>query len=78
LAILPPVNSNQMKNLEEGLRQVQDLQVVLVSGSMDEGTRVVVSVRKPVPLVSVVGEMPLVEQAVKKGKEIQVSLKTQL
>ena len=78
LVILPPLDSDQMKKLEEGLRQIQDLRVVLISGSMDEGTRVIVSARKPIPLANVIEEIPLVEQVVKKGKEIQVSLKAKL
>jgi len=75
LVILPPVDPEQMKKLEEGLRQVQDLGVVLVGGSVDEGTRVIVSAKKPIPLANVVGEIPLVEQVVKKGKEVHISLK---
>ena len=78
LVILPPVDLEQMKELEEGLHQVQDLRVVLISGSVEEGTKVIVSANKPIPLVSVVSGMPLVEQAVKKGKEIQISLKAKL
>ncbi|GAJ21556.1 unnamed protein product, partial [marine sediment metagenome] len=62
----------------EDLRQVQDLRVVLISGSVDGGSRVIVSVEKPIPLVSIIGEMPPVEQVVKKGKEIQISLKANL
>ena len=73
--ILPPVGLGQMNKLEEGLRQVEDLRVVLISGSLEEGTKFVVSVGKPIPLVSIIKKIPLVEQVVKKGKEIQVTLK---
>ena len=73
--ILPPVDLEQMKQLEEGLWQVQDLHLVLVGGSMDEGTRIVVEARKPIPLVSILREMPLIEQVAKKDNEIQISLK---
>ena len=78
LVVLPPVDLEQMKELEKGLHQVQDLRVVLISGSVEEGTKVIVSASKPIPLVSVVSKMPLVEQVVKKGKEIQISLKAKL
>ena len=78
LVILPPVDLGQMKELEKSLHQIQDLRVVLISGSVDKGTKVVVSARKPVPLVSVVSEMPLVEQVVKKGEKIQISLRAKL
>jgi len=75
LAIASPVDYEQMKELSEYLRQVQDLRLVLVGGSVEEGTKIVVSVEKPIPLVNVLREMPPVEQVIKKGKEIQVTLK---
>jgi len=76
LTILTPVDSKQIKNLEEALHQIQDLRVALISGSVDEGIRVTVLARKPIPLANILGEIPLVEQAAKHGKEIQISLKT--
>jgi len=44
----------------------------------EEGAKIVVSVEKPVPLVSLMREMPLVEQAVGKGNKIQVTLKAKM
>ena len=76
LAIVSPVDYDQVRELEEYLRQVQDLRLVLVRGSVEEGTKIIVSAEKPIPLVSVLREMPPVEQVVKSGKEIQVTLKT--
>ena len=73
--ILPPVDLEQMKELEEGLSQVQDLRLVLVSGSIEEGTRMVVSAGKPISLISALREISLVDQVIKKDKEIQISLK---
>jgi hypothetical protein len=67
-----------MKKLEEALRQVQDLRLLLIGGSLDEGIKIVISAGKPIPLVSILREMPPVEQVVKKGKEIQVSLRANL
>jgi len=75
LAIASPADYEQMKELSEYLRQVQNLHLVLVGGSVEEGTKIIVSAEKPIPLVSVLREMPPVEQVVKKGKEIQVTLK---
>jgi len=75
LAIASPVDCDQMRELEEYLSQVQELRLVLVGGSVEEGIKIVVSAEKPIPLVSVLREMPPVEQVVKKGKEIQVTLK---
>ncbi len=75
LAIVSPVDLGQMRKLKEYLCQVQDLRLVLVGGSEDEGTTIVVSAAKPIPLIDVLREMPPVEQVVKEGKRIQIMLK---
>ena len=77
LTIVSPVDSGQMRKLQEHLRQVQDLRLVLVSGSVDEDIAVVVSTEKPIPLIDVLREMPPVERVVKEGKKIQVMLKAE-
>ena len=66
-----------MKKLEKYLYQVQDLHLVFVGGLVDEGTEIVVSAGKPIPLIDVLREMPPVEQVVEKGKKIQVTLKAE-
>ena len=73
--IASPVDLDRIKKLEEYLRQVEDLRLVLVSGSVDEGTAIVVSAEKPISLVDVLREMPPVEQVVKEGERIRVMLK---
>jgi hypothetical protein len=75
LAISSPVDYDELRELSEYLRQVRELRLVLVGGSGEGGTKIIVSAEKPIPLVSVLREMPPVEQVVKKGKEIQVTLK---
>lgn len=75
LVIASPVDLGQMRRLEEYLCQVQDLRLVVVGGSVDEGTKIVVSAEKPIPLIDIIRKMPPIEQVVKKGKEIQVMLK---
>ena len=75
LEILPPIDLVQLGKLEEHLRQAQGLRLILVGGSADEGTRIVVSVGKGTPLVDVLRELPTVEQVAKKGDEIQIRLK---
>jgi len=78
LMIVSPVDYNQMMKLGEYVGQVQNLRLVLVGGSAKEGTKIVVSAEKPIPLVSVLREMPPVEQVVEKEKGIQVTLKANL
>ena len=77
LVVLPPNDLGQIKKLEEGLWQVQDLRPVLIGGSTDEGAKIVVSVGKPIPLIHVLREMPPIEEVAKKGKKIQIMLKAE-
>ena len=65
------------KKLQEYLGQVQDLNLVLVGGSVEEGSAIVISVEKPMLLIDVLREMPPVEQVVKEGKKIQLILKAE-
>ena len=63
-----------MRELEGYLYQLQNLRLVLVEGSVEKGAKIVVSVEKPISLVSVLREIPFTEQVVRKDKEIQVTL----
>ena len=75
LVLMPPAGVLQIKNLGEKLRLIQNLRVILIGGSVDESTRVVVSAEQPIPLIDVLSQIPIVDQVTKKGKEIQISLK---
>ena len=77
LVIEPPIALDQMRKLEEFLCQVQNLRLVLIGGSVEEGTKIIVSAEKPIPLVSVLSEMSPVERVAKKGSEILVTLKAE-
>ncbi len=80
LLLMPPVDLLQIKNLEEKLHLIQNIRVILTSGSVAEGgvgelIRIVVSTEQPIPLLDVLSQIPIVNQVTKKGKEIEVSLK---
>ena len=75
LVLMPPAGVLQIKNLGEKLRLIQNLRVILIGGSVDEPTRVVVSAEQPIPLIDVLSQIPIVDQVTKKGKEIQILLK---
>ena len=77
LMIVSPVDLGQMKKLQEYLRQIQDLDLVMVSGSVDEGTAIFISAVKPIPLIDILREMSPVEQVVKEGTKIQIMLKAE-
>lgn len=75
LMIAVPVDLVRLRELEEGLGQVEDLQLDLVGGSISEGTEIIVSVKKPLPLLEILSGMAPVEETAKKGKKIQIVLK---
>ena len=77
LNIMPPVDLTQLKTFEENLKQVQDLRLILVGGSMDEGTEIVVSAENPIPILDVSREMPTVAEVNRKGKTTQITLKSE-
>ena len=77
LTIVPPIDLAQTENLAKGLRQVENLRLILVGGSVDRGSKIIVSAEEPVPLLSILREMPVVEQVFRKGAEIQVRLKAE-
>ncbi|MBE9512552.1 MAG: hypothetical protein IMY77_00605 [Chloroflexi bacterium] len=75
LTIVSPIDLGQVRKLEECLHQVQDLRLVLIGGSVAEGSEIIISAEKSIPLIDILREMPPVEQVVKKGKKIQIRLK---
>ena len=75
LVLMPPVDVLQTQSLEKELHQVQNLRVLLTSGSADRNVRIVVSAEQPIPLADVLSQIPIVEQVAKKGKDLQISLK---
>ena len=77
LSIVPPVDSGQFRKLEEHLSQVPELQLVLIGGSVAEGTEIVVSAESPIPLLDILRDMPPVAQVTKKGKTAQITLKAE-
>jgi hypothetical protein len=75
LSITPPVDPAGLDSLKRALLKVEDLRVVMVSGAVDEGSRVLVSAAEPLPLLSILRGIPAVSGLAPKGDEIEVSLK---
>ncbi len=78
LVFPPPVNLNQVKQVEESLKQIEYLRLVRSGGSAEEGAVIAVSVQKLFVLISILNEMLLVEQVVeveKKRQKLTVRLK---
>ena len=76
LVVPSPVSFEQVKQFAERLRQVENLKVVWLGGSVDEGAIIGVSVQKPMTLIQVLNEMPAIEKVDKKGEKIIAMLKT--
>ncbi|HEY56306.1 MAG TPA: hypothetical protein G4N90_02590 [Dehalococcoidia bacterium] len=77
LSIMPPVDSGQVKRLEESLHESPDLRLVVIGGSTANGTEMVISAENAIPLVDILMKVPLVAQVTKKGKTLQVTLKAE-
>jgi len=75
LLIAPPMDSKHMKELEGNLQQTKGLRLILVGGTAGGGMQIVISVKKPTPLLRILFNMASVEEASGKGDEIRVSLK---
>lgn len=77
LAIVLPIDLGQLAALKKDLGQVENLRLVLVGGSVEGGSKIIVSAEEPLPLLDILEEMPAVDQVFRKGSEIQVRLKAE-
>ena len=75
LLIMPPVDSKNLKELEDGLRNTKGLKLLLIGGTADGGIQIVVSALKPIPILNALKETPQVEEAISKDDIIYISLK---
>lgn len=77
LNIMPPIDLTQFKNFEEALKQIPEMRLILIGGSMNEGNEIIASAESPIPLLSILKDLPGVAEVNKKGKSIQVTLKSE-
>lgn len=68
LVFPPPVNLNQVKQVEESLKQIEYLRLLRSGGSAEEGAVIAISVQKLFLLNSILNEMPLVDEVVEVEK----------
>jgi len=62
--------------LKKYLSQVKSLDSVILSWSEDKGVEINIWASKPVPLIDILREMPLVEQVVQQGRKTHVIMKS--
>ncbi len=74
LEVTAPTDFVQMWKLRAYLSMVPSIRVASVGGSASGGTTIVVILDKPLPLVSILNEIPLAKGVVKKEKNIRVAL----
>jgi hypothetical protein len=72
---MPPVDSKDLKELEDGLRNTKGLKILLIGGTADGGIQIVVSALKPIPILNALKETPQVKDAFGKDDAIYISLK---
>jgi len=76
LVVISPSGFGLVSEFNKYLDRVEDLRVLFVGASADEGAIIAVSVQKPMTLIRTLNEMPMVENASKKSKkEIFLRLK---
>ena len=75
LVIPLSASRSQLAQFREYLENVEDLTIVMVGGSMDEGSIITVSPPESTDLVRILNQIPVVENARKKGEDIVVKLK---
>ncbi len=75
LELANPTLFDEIYKLQKRLENVDGLKVIVTGGSQHEGVFIGVSVQKPMDLISVLSNMPMVEDAFAKGEKIVVVLK---
>jgi hypothetical protein len=76
LILKMPVNSNQSKQFVDLLKQSQDLRIVWVGGSVEEGVVISVSMLKPIAVNDILAEIPMIDKYDVNGADIVVTLKS--
>jgi flagellar biosynthesis GTPase FlhF len=76
LAVRWQEGSKHVKQFKEHLEQIENLRIIWDGGSADKGITIAVSLQKPITLIRILNEMPLVEEVHKKGRNIKVTLTT--
>lgn len=64
LAILPPLNLQQMLQLHEHLRPFSQVKILNLGGSIDKGITIRLQLNTPITLIKMLRELPEVEKAV--------------
>ena len=72
LNLIRPVSVSQIKQCEEFLAALPNVQVVSTGGSASEGPEIVISVKKPLPLGEIISNNQLINKILSKGKRLEI------
>ncbi|MFC1969552.1 hypothetical protein ACFLVF_03595, partial [Chloroflexota bacterium] len=75
LVLSLPEGFEQVRQFKARLEQIENVRIVWTGVSVDEGTIMGISVQKPMTLIRILNEMPIVQNVDKKGQNIVVVLK---
>ena len=75
LVIPMPESSIQIRQFVEALEKVEGLSMLWVGGKADEGMIVSILARKPMNLIHILSEMPLVERVYTQHHQTMVTLR---
>ncbi len=67
--------AGEVKRFREDLEKIEGVKILMLSHSEEEGHLFLLSLEKPMTLISFIKEMSPVESVDRKGKEILVTLK---
>jgi len=76
LVIKSSVDFRQVNQFQKHLNAVDGLKIVMYGWSEDEGNTIAVSAQKPMDLVEIISEIPIVEKVYKSDTNIVIALKT--
>ncbi len=66
----------QVRQFQERLGQLENLEIVMSGGSSDEPTIITVFAEKPMPLIRTLNEMLMLERVYKRGEKIMAVFKS--
>ncbi len=77
IRLLVPIDahSEAVKRFSEGLKKIEGVKIIMLSHSEEDGHLFLLSLEKPITLISILEEMPAVESVSRKNKAILVTLK---
>ena len=64
----------KLRTFEQQLRQVENLRILLSGGSAQEGSKIVIALDKPVALIRLLRNMPMVQDALYDDDRVRVTI----